>query len=291
MPDEAEESPAQRQARLRREKRNAKITGGGADRLAKITGVSGRSAPAPEDVAPAAPRQTLSASAEDPAEVDISEHHWTPESRRVPTGASSRSLTPSMPMDGSNEGDMDPMMRMMQQMMGGGLPGMGGEGGDANGMPGDLPPFLKAMMGGQAQAKQEAQQPKSDSAYMWRILHAVFALSLAGYIALTSTFNGTKLSRFEKVDPEASVGPRLFYLFATVETVLQSSRYFVEKGQLQGTGWLATIANSGMVPEPFNGYLKVVGRYVTIWNTVVADAMTVVFVLGAIAWWRGMAAA
>lgn len=49
MSDTAEESLAQRQARLRREKRNAKIQSGGADRLAKITGVSGRSAPAPED--------------------------------------------------------------------------------------------------------------------------------------------------------------------------------------------------------------------------------------------------
>lgn len=39
---EAEESPAQRQARLRRERREAKIKAGGTDRLDKITKLSGR---------------------------------------------------------------------------------------------------------------------------------------------------------------------------------------------------------------------------------------------------------
>ena len=41
---EAEESPAQRQARLRRERREAKIKAGGTDRLDKITQLSGRTA-------------------------------------------------------------------------------------------------------------------------------------------------------------------------------------------------------------------------------------------------------
>ena len=37
-----EESPAQKQARLRRERREAKIKAGGSSRLEKITNVSGR---------------------------------------------------------------------------------------------------------------------------------------------------------------------------------------------------------------------------------------------------------
>lgn len=49
MADESTESPAQRSARLRREKRNAKIQSEGTDRLARITQVSGRPAPAPEE--------------------------------------------------------------------------------------------------------------------------------------------------------------------------------------------------------------------------------------------------
>jgi len=39
---EAEESAAQRQARIRREKREAKIKAGGSERLDKITKLSGR---------------------------------------------------------------------------------------------------------------------------------------------------------------------------------------------------------------------------------------------------------
>ena len=43
---QSEETSTQRQARLRREKRNAKIQSGGSDRLAKITQGSGRTVPA-----------------------------------------------------------------------------------------------------------------------------------------------------------------------------------------------------------------------------------------------------
>ncbi|KAF2154234.1 hypothetical protein K461DRAFT_267281 [Myriangium duriaei CBS 260.36] len=283
MADTAEESPAQRQARLRREKRNARITSEGTDRLAKITGVSGRPAPAVENVSQPPPQPTVSASVDDPAEVDISEHHWRPEPRRLP----SNTPTPRSEMDPN----ADPMMQMMQQMLAG-MPG--GDPSNPNapngGMPG-LPPFMQSMMSGQQKAAQEAAQPVSDTAYVWRIVHAVFALSLAVYVAMTTTFNGTKLARNRPVDPEEAAGPNIFYIFATVETVLQSSRYFLEKGQLQGAGWLATIANSGMVPEPWVSYIRVAGRYMTIWTTVVGDAMTVVFVLGVIAWWKGMATA
>ena len=42
MSESAEESPAQRQARIRREKREAKIKAGGNERLEKITKLSGR---------------------------------------------------------------------------------------------------------------------------------------------------------------------------------------------------------------------------------------------------------
>lgn len=41
MADTGTESPAQLQARLRREKRNAKLQTGGADRLAKINQMTG----------------------------------------------------------------------------------------------------------------------------------------------------------------------------------------------------------------------------------------------------------
>ena len=52
---------------------------------------------------------------------------------------------------------------------------------------------------------------------------------------------------------------------------------------------IAKVANSGFVPEPYAGYVRIAGRYIGIVQTVVADAMVVVFVFGAMAWWRDMA--
>ena len=83
-------------------------------------------------------------------------------------------------------------------------------------------------------------------------------------------------------------GKRLFLIFCTAELLLQSSRYFAEKGQLQGNGMFAKVANSGMVPEPWAGYVRIIGRYVAIAQTIFADAMVIIFVFGVLAWWQGM---
>lgn len=49
VPDENDaETPTQRQARMRRERRAAKIQAGGSDRLNKIMNVSGRTGPPPD---------------------------------------------------------------------------------------------------------------------------------------------------------------------------------------------------------------------------------------------------
>jgi GET complex subunit GET2 len=47
---DAEETPAQRQARLRRQKREAKINANASDRLDKITRLSGRTPENSEDI-------------------------------------------------------------------------------------------------------------------------------------------------------------------------------------------------------------------------------------------------
>jgi hypothetical protein len=44
---------------------------------------------------------------------------------------------------------------------------------------------------------------------------------------------------------------------------------------------------AGILPAPYSGYVRTVGRYSVIYSTVVSDAMVVVFVLGATSWWRG----
>lgn len=184
-------------------------------------------------------------------------------------------------------------MAMLQQMMsgqGGGMPGIQGQPGQSNDLPPGLANILGAMQGGTA----PEPSPEQSSAWIWRIVHSVFSLGLAIYIVLQTPFTGSKLARTSVPGPDedwtlesspAAAFKHLFYLFATFEVVLQSSRYFIERGQLQGSGILSTIAQ--ILPEPYGGYVRVVGRYSVIYSTVVADAMVVVFVLGAASWWKG----
>jgi hypothetical protein len=132
-------------------------------------------------------------------------------------------------------------------------------------------------------------------AYLWRIVHAVFALSLGLYIALTTPFTGTKFERersgFQSnlagVDgtPLTTSSIHFFYMFATAEVLLQSSRFWLEKGRVQHGGILGTIM--GFLPQPWSGYLALILRYSRIWTTVSGDAMVLVFVLGVCAWLRG----
>jgi hypothetical protein len=187
------------------------------------------------------------------------------------------------------------MMQMLQQMMSGagGIPGMGGMGGTPGqpGQPGDLPPGLanmfSAMSGGAAEPS-----PDQSSAWLWRLVHSIFSFVLAVYIVLQTPFSGSKALRASPGDEDwtlesspSETFQHFFYMFATFEVVLQSSRFFIERGQLQGSGILSTVG--AMLPEPYSGYVRLIGRYSVIYSTVVSDAMVVVFVLGAASWWRG----
>lgn len=153
--------------------------------------------------------------------------------------------------------------------------------------------MFSAMQGGGGTSEPS---PDQSSAWIWRLVHSVFSLGLAIYIVLQTPFTGSKSSRDIATDDDwatqsspAEIFAHFFYLFATFEIVLQSSRYFIEKGQLQGSGILSTVA--GILPKPYAGYARTVGRYSVIYSTVVSDAMVVVFVLGATSWWKGGAVA
>lgn len=250
-------------------------------------------------VPPAAPSQrtpALSGTATpDPDEIDISQHHYAPASQpRLPSpfafeGAPGGAFPPGHASDPSQ----DPMMAMLQQMMGGaaGMPGQPGA------SPADFPPGLANVFSSMQGGGAAEPSPDQSSAWLWRLVHSVFSLGLAIFIVLQTPFTGSKLSRdnvFDDQDWAAQASPaqsfaHFFYLFATFEVVLQSSRYFIEKGQLQGSGMLSTIA--GILPAPYSGYIRTMGRYSVIYSTVVSDAMVVVFVLGATSWWRGAAVA
>jgi len=178
-------------------------------------------------------------------------------------------------------GPEDPMMQILQQMLGNTADGNGGA---ATSDP-SLPPGLADLFSA-AQSEDATQAPGSRAAALWRVVHAVFALALASYIAATSAFSGARAARDVEVGAAAPAS-RLFVVFATGELLLQSARFFLEKGQLPPSGVLGVL--SRMVPQPWAGYIRVVGRYGVIYTTLVADAMVVIFVLGVVAWWKGEA--
>ncbi|KAF2130917.1 hypothetical protein P153DRAFT_336945 [Dothidotthia symphoricarpi CBS 119687] len=304
------ESPAQKQSRLRRERRAAKLTTGGASRLQQITALQGGP---PRDlselqkdvpVKPSpGPTPAMSGTATpDPDEIDISQHHYAPASQpRLPSPFAFEGNA-SDPFSQGQAGDasQDPMMAMLQQMMGGGggIPGFpGGSGGPAGGQPGmppGMPPGMADMFAAMQGGSAAEPSPTQSSAWIWRLVHSLFSLAFATYIVLRTPFSGSKQSRDLVVADDWTVEStpansfaHFFYLFATFEVVMQSSRYFVEKGQLQGSGILSTVA--GILPAPYGGYVRTIGRYGVIWSTVVSDAMVVVFILGATTWWKGAA--
>ncbi|CAI6257590.1 unnamed protein product [Periconia digitata] len=292
---EPSESPAQERARLRREKRAA----GGASRLQAISKLQGGTHRDVEDdvVKPISfnASQQSGTATPDPEEIDISQHHYTPASQpRRPSPFSFDSDSAPSFGPGQPPGMDQDMMAMMQQIMGASGGGMPGAPGQQPGAPGDIPPglgnLLSAMQGGDAQQPS----PEKSSAWVWRLVHALFSFALASYIVLKTPFTGSKVARsvqekddWAELDSTNTFG-HFFYLFATFEVILQSSRFFVEKGQLQGSGLLSTVGQ--LLPQPYAGYVRVIGRYSVIYNTVVADAMVVVFVLGATSWWNGIAA-
>jgi len=291
---------------MRRERLAAKS---GASRLQQITALQGgppRSLSELEKDVPVKPAPAHSQSAPsasgtatpDPDESDISQHHYDPASQpRLPSPFAFNANQPGLLAPESQPSQpQDPMLAMLQQMMGAsgsdftGAPGAPGQAGAAS----DLPPGLANIFAAMQGSSSPDPPPEQSSAWIWRLVHSLFSLSLAIYIVLRSPFTGSERLRHSAHNDDWTVQPtpaqnaaHFFYLFATFEVVLQTSRYFVEKGQLQGSGILSTIA--GILPPPYGGHVRTIGRYSVIWSTVVSDAMVVVFVLGAASWCKGEA--
>ena len=185
----------------------------------------------------------------------------------------------------SGGGDEDPMMRMLQQMMGGMVGGeMGGQAGAGDG--GGLPPGLAAMLGGGTGTVSAGSTQQLDAyGYIWKIVHALFAFSLGIYATTMTPFNGSRLSRSTNADA-GNFPMQFFWVFATAELVLQSTRFFLERGKPNQSGILGTVA--GFLPAPWKGYVGLVSRYSGIYTRLMEDAMAVVFILGVVAWWHGI---
>lgn len=250
----------------------------------------------------------------DPGEVDISEHFYEPQAtKRIPVPQASagaaegpaiseaqlrqmmlgmdrpgESGTPPVGVAGAGQvpGDDDPIMKMMSQMMAaGGQPG-GGAAGAAGASPfaGMMPP-------------QTGPRPPDTYGTLWRVVHALIALGLGFYIVVLTPFSGTLLQR-EDMAYETRKGQwseehaqleqhkrNFFWAFATAETLLLTTRFFLDKGRSPPPGFLWTIVSH--VPEPWKGYISSVMRYGQIFTTVRTDILVCMFVLGASSLWRG----
>jgi hypothetical protein len=175
-------------------------------------------------------------------------------------------------------GEEDPIMKMMAQMMGG-AGGPGGAGGFP-GMPG---------MGGMGQQQAAVPDPYTS---LWRLLHALVALGLGLYIIILTPFTGTKLSRERSVeahlagadDEDMHRKNLFFWVFATAEAVLLTTRFFLDKTRAPPSGIVWTVI--GFLPEPIKGYAMAIMRYGQIFGTVRSEILACMFVLGVCHWWR-----
>ncbi|KAK6345565.1 hypothetical protein TWF718_007476 [Orbilia javanica] len=309
------------QARIRRELRKAKV-GQGADRLRKITQTQRNAAGFKEDykkddadVSPSpAPRTTVENVSDQ--ELDVSEHFYKPANRPrdvpnkisppTPPSQSEFSLDndqiaqmmqghplfgapppPGASPFGAGPQDManDPLFQMMQQILGGagGMPGMPPPGADGAGAgAGGLPPdLLGAMLGAGAGAEQPAPQV-SPYAKWWAFLHVLCSVLLGIYavLSLPLRFTGTKE---ERVQHEGTQKIPLFWYFATMELLLQSTRYvLVERGGPPPGMILTTI--SRFLPPPLGTALITFSHYIKMFSTVWQDALIVIFTIGLSAW-------
>lgn len=257
------------------------------------------------DEPPVGPRNA-SVSAGDPDEVDISEHFYEPQNPRqrmtpqpsgsypglggdlaqindemlrammlgVPPGAGGPQPGMNNPFgafgaggDGA-DGAEDPMMAIMQQMMGG-----------AAGQPGGSPSF--PGMPPMGLPGQQAQGVVADPyAYLWRLVHALFAIGLGIYISMTVSFSGTKLAREESALLDVGYIKQLFWMG---EAILLG-RFLFKGGQASGgEGMIGMILP--MIPQPYGGYIRWIMRYSSVLRTIWGDALLVVFTLGAMSWW------
>ncbi|OTB12933.1 hypothetical protein K445DRAFT_320429 [Daldinia sp. EC12] len=344
---------AAEQARLRKERREAKIKAGAASRLNKITGLGGgiQRDPVPQPSSETSTPQATSTTSTpitkptqaseqngDPDEVDISQHYYEPSTTARPPSSgtppndiseaqlrqlilgldrqsSAGNATPPQPdpnplgngpvppVPGAEGLEEDPMMKMLSQLMSGGMPGGGAGGNPFAGTPmegllgslGGMNPNANANAG-PSNPMQQAQQVTTDkSANLWRILHAIFALGLGLYVALSTTFSGTLTEREHSAINAATEGADetdsverarayFFAVFASVEALLLTTRYFLDKGREPPKGWMWTV--SGFLPGRARTYTQHALRYGQMLGTVRGDALVCVFVLGVCSWLR-----
>lgn len=240
-------------AQTRRERRQAKIREGGTSRLQKITGSS-----SPESAADYKEHKVPSG--------DFGKENYDdpPESEPSMEMANGEGI----PSDRAN----DPLFKMLSQMQEqmGGVPNTGENEPGMN----QNDPFtsmFNAMMSGQNPMAQEqdqqaaAQQQQSKPApskteAMWMIVHLVSSILLALHVVNSPHLYST-----------------LIWKFCTLQLILHSSRFLLERGSPPAESTIAMIA--GYLPQPFQNYLIIAARYLQFASLIFKDLTMVLFII------------
>ncbi|KAK9468118.1 hypothetical protein V1512DRAFT_274373 [Lipomyces arxii] len=302
---EADTQPAEvsasEKARLRREKREARVLAGGADRLNKITNTAhgGQSYKQHSTPTSAAPTESINMNVyDDPPDI-------APDFSRPGLGRrSSSSNLPENPIikllaagrprfpDGTDSSSAQSPDMAFDEFLRSSVPGAGG----ADGIGGGFDFFSQMMQQnmsadgsqspGGANAGDAGSVPSgmivSDHPKYWRSAHAIAVSLLAVYAIFKVGFTGSQMSRVESLGDNSTI---VFWYFTTIELVLQSGRFFIEKGRSPSASIFTKVA--GYIPMPYSSYVLLVGRYIHIVVNVVKDFCLLLFLLGMSAWWQG----
>ncbi|KAK5101813.1 hypothetical protein LTS08_004272 [Lithohypha guttulata] len=285
------ETPQQRQARIRQQKRQAKVTNNAQDRLNSIASISGRSveslqnasaassstfsqspASAPNNASSIRASSLFSSQANDPEQMRLQEEYV-----KLLLGGdqSGQSGQPNQTGQGQQRPGMpdenDPMLKLMQGILG----GMSGDPnapatGDLPFSPDELakmtgmPSFLTSMfMGGKSQAPPTPAQISSERT--WRLVRVLVAILTGLY---TSFIVSSSVTTFGDNPPAPATVQNPFLVFLT--------------GQLLVRGTQSVLASKPATQGGFKKYLQY-GREVG------NDAAISIFLLGVYSWWHGYA--
>ncbi|KAK9479264.1 hypothetical protein V1514DRAFT_351591 [Lipomyces japonicus] len=286
---------AEEKARIRRERREARILAGGTSRLNKITNVAhGGEAPTYkqhvvpthhlssfDDPPEVAPSESIDKFSDNPLIQILNQQQQQYQQSQLagadPFGLDDpiqdifkRALAGnnSQPNAGLDEPGFDLFAQLMQNI-----------GSGSGGVP---PSFQTGGAADNSGNQTSTTEPASkDNSIFWRFAHSSAIIFLAVYIFVYVNIDGTQLTRLEtnqKARP-------LFWYFATVETALQSGRYFFEQGRAP-TNTIAKFA--GYLPPPYSSYLILAARYLQFFTNIFTDFSLFVFLLGIIAWVKGL---
>ncbi|EER23568.1 hypothetical protein CPC735_049380 [Coccidioides posadasii C735 delta SOWgp] len=275
----AEESPAQLAARLRRERREAKIRAGGSARLDKITSLSGRTPASLRDEPPRSVSPFSNSTPElQPEEASrsisplpkfSSATDQSPEDFEAQQAYLRALLRSKQPLDQPQE--PDPTAKLLSTLMG--LDSASPDAVAGNGASGlapadllsrnltssfSLPPSIANFFTQQLQPESPDSQQRNR---LWRILHTIVAFTCGIWLILM--LRTASMTYGENPPPPATVQSP-FVHFVTAELVLGSAR---------------------LLTSMRNGQLRTVRPWMQILSDIARDGKIILFLLGIAGMW------